>query len=79
MVRFDHLFNQIIAKKLQLDKDNTLMLKLEEQAKVNEERLANPYYMTLLAQKQEREKFIDFYQSNTLLGFQVATVDEDNY
>lgn len=45
------------------------MIKMEEQAKINEQRLANPYYMTLQAQKLERDKFIDFYQSGMLLGF----------
>ena len=42
---------------------------MEEQQKINEERSKNPFYMTLKAQKEERDKFIDFYMSNgNLLG-----------
>ncbi len=47
MARFDRLFNKIIAKKLKLDTDNALVIKMEEQAKINEERSKNPFYMTL--------------------------------
>ena len=34
----------------------------------HEERLKNPFYMTLKAQKEERDKFIDYYTSGVLLG-----------
>jgi len=40
---------------------------------IEEERLNNPFYMTLKAQKEERDKFIDFYQSGMLLGLPVAS------
>lgn len=30
--------------------------------------MKNPFYMTLKAQKEERDKFIDFYQTGVLLG-----------
>ena len=36
--------------------------------RINEERLKNPFYMTLKLQKEERDKFIDFYQSGSLLA-----------
>lgn len=69
MARFDRLFNKIIAKKLKLDSDNALVIKMEEQAKINEERSKNPFYMTLKSQKEERDKFIEFYLSQgNLLG-----------
>ena len=68
MVKFDRLFNKIIAKKLRLDTENALLNKLEEQVRINEERLKNPFYMTLKLQKEERDKFIDFYQSGSLLA-----------
>ena len=69
MARFDRLFNKIIAKKLKLDSDNALVIKMEEQAKINEERSKNPFYMTLKSQKEERDNFIEFYLSQgNLLG-----------
>ena len=33
-----------------------------------EERLKNPFYLTLKAQKEERDKFIDFYTNGVLFG-----------
>jgi len=45
---------------------------LEEQAKIHEERLNNPFYMTLKSQKEEREKFISFYENGMLLGLPVS-------
>ena len=32
--------------------------------------MKNPFYTTLKAQKEERDKFIDFYQSGLLVGSQ---------
>lgn len=68
LAKFDRLFNKIIAKKLRVDTENALLNKLEEQVRINEERLKNPFYMTLKLQKEERDKFIDFYQSGSLLA-----------
>ena len=34
---------------------------MEEQVKREEERMKNPFYMTLRAQKEERDRFIDLY------------------
>ena len=49
LVKFDRIFNKIVAKKLKLDEENALVKRLEEQARINEERLKNPFYMTLKA------------------------------
>ena len=77
LAKFDRLFNKIIAKKLKSDTENALLNKLEEQVRINEERLKNPFYMTLKIQKEERDKFIDFYQSGSLLALpQSSQVDE---
>lgn len=61
VVKFDRLFNKIVAKKLRLDQENALEIKMEENTKAHEERMKNPFYVTLKAQKEEREKFVDFY------------------
>ena len=68
LVRFDIIFNKIIAKKILLDEQNAQIKKFEDQIKAHEERLKNPFYMTLKAQKEERDKFIDFYTNGVLLG-----------
>lgn len=72
LAKFDRLFNKIIAKKVRLDEENAEARKLEEQAKIHEERLNNPFYMTLKSQKEEREKFISFYENGMLLGLPVS-------
>ena len=41
---------------------------MEEIVKQEEEKMNNPFYITLKAQKEERDKFIDFYSSGVLLG-----------
>ena len=66
--RFDRIFNKIIAKKLMLDRENAYVKKIEEAVKQQEERLKNPFYTTLKAQKEERDKFIDFYSSGMIMG-----------
>ena len=68
MVRFDRLFNKIVAKKAQLDAINAVVIQHEERAKTHEQRLKNPFYVTLKAQKEERDNFIDFYQNGALFG-----------
>lgn len=78
MIRFDRLFNKIVAKKLELDAANELVIKLEERAKINEERMKNPFYVTLKAQKEERDKFIDFYQNGLLFGNQTAILSNND-
>ena len=35
---------------------------------MQEEKMKNPFYQTLNAQKEERDKFIDFYSSGVLFG-----------
>ena len=61
LIKFNRLFNKIVAKKLRLEQENALEIKMDENAKAHEERMKNPFYVTLKAQKEEREKFIDFY------------------
>ena len=80
LVKFDRLFNKIIAKQLQLDDQNAYVKKLEKQQLLNEERMKNPFYVTLKAQKEERDKFIDFYASGAILGLPPTspTSDGDN-
>ena len=48
--------------------ENALMRKLEDQVRSREEKLKNPFYLTLKAQKEERDKFIDFYTNGVLFG-----------
>ena len=43
-------------------------MKMEAMVRVQEERMKNPFYTTLKAQKEERDKFVDFYSSGILLG-----------
>lgn len=76
MAKFDRLFNKIIAKKLQMEQENAFINRLEEQQRIEEERQANPYYMALKALQDERDKFIDFYQSGLMLGFQVNATEK---
>ena len=42
--------------------------------------MKNPFYVTLKAQKEERDKFIDFYASGAILGLPPTspTSDGDN-
>ena len=41
--------------------------------------MKNPFYVTLKAQKEERDKFIDFYQTGTtLLGMPEITPPEES-
>ena len=66
--KFDRIFNKIIAKQLMMAEENALMRKLEDQVRSREEKLKNPFYLTLKAQKEERDKFIDFYTNGVLFG-----------
>ena len=68
LLRRSALVCQGIAKKLKLDGENALVKKLEERARLYEERMKIPFYMTLRAQKEERDKFIDFYQTGAMFG-----------
>ena len=36
---------------------------MKQQAKIEQEKIKNPFYQTLKAQKEERDQFIDFYES----------------
>ena len=49
LVKFDRIFNKIIQKKLMLDEENALVRQMEEKARMYEERMKNPFYMTLKA------------------------------
>ena len=49
LVKFDRIFNKIIQKKLMLDEENALVRQMEEKARMYEERIKNPFYMTLKA------------------------------
>lgn len=48
--------------------ENALLRKLEDLARSREQKLKNPFYLTLKAQKEDRDKFIDFYSSGALFG-----------
>lgn len=49
LLRFDKIFNKIIAKQLALDQENAYANKLQEHVKLQEEKMKNPFYQTLKA------------------------------
>ena len=40
--------------------------------------MKNPFYQTLKAQKEERDKFIDFYSSGVLFGLPQFDAKQEN-
>ena len=66
LIKFDHIFNKIIASQLMLDNENVVLKKMQQEAKLNEEKMKNPFYTTLKAQKEDRENFLDNYMSNIM-------------
>ena len=59
--RLDSLLDKIIKKKLQHEQENRLEITLAEKDKLEREQLANPFYTTLKAQKEERDQFMKLY------------------
>ena len=53
--RLDKLLDKIIQKKLRHEQENQLEITMAERDKLQKEQLANPFYTTLKAQKEERE------------------------
>lgn len=55
------MLDKIIQKKLQLEQDFKLERTMAEKDKLQREQLANPFYTTLKAQKEERDQFMKMY------------------
>ena len=55
IAKFDNIFNMIIEKKINRDEESIFAQRIKE---TNAERM-NPFYITLQAQKEDREKYMN--------------------
>lgn len=55
IAKFDEIFNMIVEKKINRDEESLFAQRMKE---ANAKRM-NPFYITLQAQKEDREKYMD--------------------
>lgn len=64
--KLEHLVNKIVDAKKDYEQENALALQVEKEGVIEAERMQNPLYVTLKAQKDERDHFMHLYNSGLL-------------